>query len=180
MDYLKQFRIPFAGLKPGKHLYLFTITKEFLSHFNFPEIDDLFVEADFSLNKEPRALFLNFKLEGKVKTLCDRCGDDLNFPIHSNQELIIKFGPEAREESEKVIIIHSNETEIDISQYIYEFITFAFPLKKLHPEGMCNKKVLKKLKQIKVTSEKKENLDPRWQELKKLKDLLPLEEVKKN
>lgn len=168
MHYLKQFRIPFAGLKAGNHKYHFHIDKEFLAHYNFPEIDDIAAELDFSLDKQATILTLGFELEGKVKTLCDRCGDELYLPIYSNQELFIKFGPEAREESEKIIIIPATETEIDISQFIYEFITFAIPLKKLHPEGKCNEETLKKLNEIKTATEKKEDIDPRWEELKKL------------
>lgn len=168
MTYLKQFKIPFAGLKSGKHRYHFTIDKEFLSYYNIQEIEDISAGLDFSLDKQTAMLTLNFELEGKIKALCDRCGDELQLPIYSNQELFIKFGPEAREESEKIIIIPAGETEIDISQFIYEFITFAIPLKKLHPEGKCNKDTLKKLKEIKAEAEKKETIDPRWQELMKL------------
>ena len=71
-------------------------------------------------------------------------------------------------ENEKIIIISTDETEIDISQYIYEFITFAIPFKKAHPQGKCNKESLKKLNEIKST-EKKKTIDPRWQELLKIK-----------
>lgn len=169
MDYLKQFRIPFSRLKTGIHKYHFSISKEFLSHFNFVDIEDVFAGLDFSLDRQTTMLTLNFELNGSIKTLCDRCGDDLELPIHSTQELFIKFGPEPREENEKIIIISTDETEIDISQYIYEFITFAIPFKKMHPEGKCNKESLIKLNEIKAATEKKETIDPRWQELKKLK-----------
>jgi uncharacterized metal-binding protein YceD (DUF177 family) len=168
MHYLKQFRILFAGLKSGNHTYHFHIDKDFLSHYNIPEIDNINAELDFSLDKQTAVLTLNFELEGKVDTLGDRCGDELSLSIYFCQELLIKFGKEAGEESEKIIIIPSAETEIEISQYIYEFITFAIPLKKIHPEGKCNKESLKKLNDIKADTEKKENIDPRWQELAKL------------
>ena len=168
IDYLKQFLIPFAGLKTGTHKYHFSISKEFLSHFNFSDIEDLCGELNFSLDKQTALLTLNFEWKGTIKTLCDRCGDDLELPINSTQELFIKFGPEPREENEKIIIISTDETEIDISQYIYEFITFAIPFKKAHPQGKCNKESLKKLNEIKST-EKKKTIDPRWQELLKIK-----------
>ncbi len=70
--------------------------------------------------------------------------------------------------SEKITVIPFSETEFDISQYIYEFITFAIPLKKVHLQGKCNKETLKKLNEIKSQTEKKEKIDPRWQELLKL------------
>lgn len=169
MTYLNQFKIPFAGLKTGKHRYHFTIDREFLSYYKIQEIEDISAGLDFSLDKQTSMLTLNFELEGKIRTLCDRCGDELHLPIYTNQELFIKFGQEPREESEKIIIIAAGETEIDISQFIYEFITFAIPLKKLHAEGKCNKESLKKLNEIKAATEKKETIDPRWQELMKLK-----------
>lgn len=168
MNFLKQFTIPFAGLKTGKHRYHFIITKEFLIHYNIQEINDINCELDFSLDKQSTMLTLHFMLDGKVETLCDRCGDNLSIPVFSDQELYIKFGQAGGEENEKIVIIPVSETEIDISQYIYEFITFAIPFKKVHPEGGCNPESIKKLKEIKIEQEKKE-MDPRWKELLKLK-----------
>ena len=168
MNYLKQYNIPFAGLKAGKHNFHFHIDKEFLSHFNFPDVGDISADLDFSLEKQSTMLTLIFQIGGTVKTLCDLCADDLNLPIQINEELIIKFGQEKKEVSEKITVIPFSETEFDISQYIYEFITFAIPLKKVHLQGKCNKETLKKLNEIKSQTEKKEKIDPRWQELLKL------------
>lgn len=169
MSNLNQYIISFAGLKNEKHNFNFKIEREFLKHFEFPEeVEDITAELDFSLNKQSTMLTLNFRIEGKVKTICDRCADDLLLPVFSEEELLVKFGHEKKEVDEKILIIPFSDTEIDISQYIYEFITFAIPLKKVHAEGKCNAESIKKLNEIKTKTEKKDKIDPRWQELLKI------------
>ncbi len=181
MDYLKKFRVPVAGLKQGKHLFRFSIEKEFLEHFFFQDLSNILANLDLSLDKQPGMYHLVFEIKGNLKTLCDRCGDDLDFPFETNQEMFFKFGQSPGEESENIIVIPFDQPEIDLSQYIYEFITFAIPLKKIHSQGGCNKESLKKLNEIINTPEKKKT-DPRWKELEKLKtfNFLPNGEKKKN
>ena len=37
MDVLKEFTIPFVGLKDGEHEFLFTIDNKFFNHFEFTD-----------------------------------------------------------------------------------------------------------------------------------------------
>ena len=70
------------------------------------------------------------------------------------------------------MILPHGEHQLDLSQYMYEMIVLAVPLKKIHPgiaDGSLKSDVLKKLDEL--SPEKKKDIketDPRWDDLKKL------------
>jgi DUF177 domain-containing protein len=82
-------------------------------------------------------------------------------------------GSDSEDEDDDIITIAANEHELDLSQYIYEYITLSLPIKRVHPEdekgnSTCNKEVLKKLEKFLIEEENK-NTDPRWNGLKNIK-----------
>ena len=42
-------------------------------------------------------------------------------------------------------MVDENEGEIDISQFVYDYICLGLPIMKVHPEGKCNPEMLKHL-----------------------------------
>ena len=94
-------------------------------------------------------LLLDFTMEGTVTIQCDRCLEDLDLDIEGYNELIVKIGEENEELSETVVVISSKEYEIDVAQYIYEFITLMIPMRNVHDENengqKCDPEVLKEL-----------------------------------
>jgi len=166
---LKDFVIPFVGLKEGIHDFAFEINAAFFESFEYSEIEQGDVHVDLSLERQDRMLILNFSLKGKVELPCDRCLAPLELPVEGNDRLIVKFGEEWREESDEIIIIPENESHIDISGFIYEYIMLKLPIKKVHPEGegLCDTAIVEKLNQHSEIE-----TDPRWEALKKLKNNL--------
>ena len=83
---------------------------------------------------------------------CDRCLDEFNFPVDYQTKLIVNFGKNKGEVTEEIITISESDHEINVAQYIYEFIHLALPMKKVHPDdekgvSTCNGEVMKKLKE---------------------------------
>ncbi|MDZ7742668.1 MAG: DUF177 domain-containing protein [Bacteroidota bacterium] len=92
-------------------------------------------------------------------------------PLQTRQNIYIKFGDEEYEETDEVYVISQREYEIDVSQFIYEFINLSLPYRKIHPldengNEQCDPEVLQKLEDYKRES----STDPRWDALKKLKN----------
>jgi len=115
-------------------------------------------------------MFLTFQIEGTLTTSCDRCMGDLELPVKIHEDYIFKLGQEREEESENIMIIPESDYQIDIGNLIFDYITLAIPLKKVHgmndqDTSKCDPKVLKILENLNQT---KEN-DPRWDALKNLK-----------
>lgn len=89
---------------------------------------------------------MNFRIEGVVMVPCDRCLDDMEIPVETNNRLIVKFGKEYAEESDEIVIIPEDEGAINIAWFLYEFIALAIPMKHVHAPGKCNKAMSSKLK----------------------------------
>ena len=106
--------------------------------------------------------------------MCDRCLEYYPQEIDTRQTLFVKFGEESYEVDEKVIVISREENMIDTSQFLNEFLILALPLKKVHADkkdgsSACDEKMIEKLEEH-LVQEVEESTDPRWNELKKLKD----------
>ena len=169
MDYLRQFVISFKGLKPGEHQYDFDIDDLFFDSFEYSELKKGQIHVHLNMMKEETMLILQFNLAGKITVPCDRCFEPVDIPVEGDEELIIKFGSDFHEESESIQIIPEGEGQIDVSNFIYEYIHLLVPARKVHPEdeegnSSCDPEIIKRLDTIAPSSEP----DPRWEVLKKL------------
>ncbi|MDQ8003654.1 MAG: DUF177 domain-containing protein [Pedobacter sp.] len=176
MKALKQFSIPFTGLKLGKHNFDFEIDKSFFDAFEHSLVKDGALKATVELDKQETMLILGFHVEGTIKLNCDTCLSDFEQPIELNERQIVKFAEEVDEdepEDLEIIVLPRKETAIDVSELIYEFITVAVPfINKCEQAGQaCDEQMLNTLEKLSTGSEEQEeqNSDPRWEALKKLK-----------
>lgn len=176
MKALKQFSIPFTGLKLGKHNFDFEIDKSFFDAFEHSLVKDGALKATVELDKQETMLILGFHVEGTIKLNCDTCLSDFEQPIELNERQIVKFAEEVDEdepEDLEIIVLPRKETAIDVSELIYEFITVAVPfINKCEQAGQaCDEQMLNTLEKLSTGSEEQEeqNSDPRWDALKKLK-----------
>ena len=84
-------------------------------------------------------------------------------------------GERHQEITDEIIVIPRDTAALELGQYMYEFISLAVPLKKLHPrfkDEAEENDVEGKIVYSSQTSEEKndeEEIDPRWNILKKLK-----------
>lgn len=151
---LKEYRIPFIGLKPGLHQYSFTLNDAFFEAFKYSEIEHASIEAALELDKRPNMLVLHFVLDGEIEVLCDRCGDPIRQPLKGKHDLIVKFGEESGDTDDDLIILGPAESDVDVSQFLYEYAHLDLPARHVHatPED-CNQTVLNELQKYSVQSD---------------------------
>lgn len=165
---MKEFIIPFFGLKEGKHEFNFVIGQSFFEAFENSLLDDADVTVKLKLEKLSNMLILNFKVKGTTRVSCDRCGDDFDLPIKTSERLIVKFGDEAFDQTDEIIVLQHDAHDYDVSQEIYEMLILSLPNKRVHPrKSDCNPEAIERLKSFKSNEE--DNTDPRWDALKNLK-----------
>lgn len=171
----KDFLIPFVGLKQGKHQFEFDIDKTFFDGFDFDEYNDVDIKVNLVLEKKSTMLELAFKHKGTVNVPCDLSNEDFDLPVKGKLNLIVKFGDEFNNDNDEMLILPHGEYQVDVAQYIYEMIVLSVPSKRVHPgmkDGTMDAAIIDKLYELapkeKLKEEKKENTDPRWDELKKL------------
>ena len=166
----KDFKISFAGLALGVHQFNRTVEATFFESFDIDEIHGGGLTVDLQLEKKSNMLVLTFALVGKLDMDCDRCGENFQYSFDSENTIYIKFGGEEDLiTDEDLVILPVNAHEIDISQYVYEFITLGLPLKKVHENDSCNPEIIKKLEALKPEEIEKNETDPRWKALEQLK-----------
>ena len=174
MNVLKDYIISFYGLKDGLHSFEFQISEKFFEAFENTRIQQSNLKLVLELDKQDIMLQFRFTIDGLVKVECDRCLDSYEQPVVVDELLIIKFGPETIEESENILVLNDKEHEIQLAQYIYEFISLNLPMRLIHPdlengdEG-CSPEFLTSYMEY-DDAEQEEEIDPRWDALKKLKD----------
>jgi uncharacterized metal-binding protein YceD (DUF177 family) len=166
-----KFTIPVYGLKPGRHIYEFDINNKFFDKFDESEVKEGDLSAVVEAEKKSSHIELLIKISGKVKICCDRCLEMFNQELESENRLVVKFGKIRDESDPDILTIPADENELEMDQYIYEFINLALPIKRVHPDdengnSTCDPEMLKKINEH-LSSEEGEE-DPRWNELKKL------------
>tara|TARA_R110002049_G_scaffold39134_2_gene120753 strand:+ start:3306 stop:3836 length:531 start_codon:yes stop_codon:yes gene_type:complete len=169
----KEFIIPFSGLKQGKHEFEYTIDNTFFESFEYNEFNGADIKLNVTLNKMSTMMELEMKARGTVNVNCDLTSEAYDQKIKADLELVVKFGDEYNNDNDEILIIPHSEYQINIAQYVYEMLVLSVPLKKVHPgvlDGTLQSEVLDKLEELqpKETKENKEDIDPRWDALKKL------------
>ena len=175
MKPLKEFTIQFVGLKVGEHYFDYQIDKKFFEYFKFEDFNDSNIKAQVKLNKKPTFLEFEFKISGTINVNCDLSNEPYDQEINGFLEIVVKFGQEFNDENEDILVIPHGEYEVKIGQYIYELIVLSVPKKLIHPgikDGSLKSEILEKLEELspKALDEKEnlEEIDPRWDKLKKL------------
>jgi len=168
---MRDFSIDIYRLKLGEHHFEFRIDDAFLARFDHSEIDKGELNAEVSLIKKERLLECSFNIQGDLVLVCDRSLDSYEYPVSLNKMIIFKYGEEAKELSDEMILIPRNQQVLDLSQYVYEFVALSVPMKKLHPrfDGEPVEDALVYSSSNKLESTEAKAADPRWEALKKLK-----------
>jgi uncharacterized metal-binding protein YceD (DUF177 family) len=176
MKPLKDYTIPYVGLKIGKHHFDYQIDKKFFEHFEYDDFNDVDVKTELVFEKKTTLLELHFQVSGSVNVNCDITNEPYNQDINGTFDLVVKFGDEYNDDFEDIVILPHGEYEINVAQYIYELIILSMPAKRIHPgveDGTLDSDILKKLEELspkglEEKEETSEDIDPRWNTLKKL------------
>lgn len=170
---MQAYRINIVGLSNTLHHFSFEIGDNFFVQYGGA---DLLSKGRFTvniaLNKHETFIEVDFEISGSAQLICDRSLEPFDHPIHETHKIVFKYGNEDQEITDEIVMINRETVALELGQYIYEFIALAVPMKKLHPkfqdendEDMEGRIIYSSSDEI----EKEENIDPRWEQLKKLK-----------
>ena len=164
--------------------YEYQLDNQFFIDLDAPEVQKGQVNVVLKVRKTSGIYQLDFHTEGMVIVFCDRCLDEMEQPIDTDDRLRVKLGLEFSEEDD-MVVIPEEDGYINVAWFIYEFIALSIPMKHVHAPGKCNKEMVGKLsKHLRIKGDDEENLDdveefasdepqaidPRWNELKKILD----------
>lgn len=171
MASLNNFSIPVKGLKDGMHLFEFELDDMFFPEFEGSPIQDGQLTAKVGFDKRPDMFVLDVAIEGTIQTECDRCVEDIAFPVEGQHQQIIKLSDHSAETIDEVVYLPVDTAEINIARFIYEFVVLSIPMVKTCdavPGKSCYEEVLRKLDGDRSAEQAGNN--PIWAALNKLKD----------
>jgi len=155
------------------------LTKIFLVEKGYDgnDIENLECNVRLTFDKKVNFFLLHFDIDGKAIAACDRCGDPLELVLWDEFKLIVKLTNDdqlTESVEEDVVFIPFNETIIDVSEWIYEFILLTLPMQRIHGEddngkSLCNPEMINILDEHKQKIEEQERKNI-WSGLDNLKN----------
>jgi uncharacterized protein len=192
MKIYKKYDIDIFMLNNGTHEYEFEINKEFFELFENSLLENGSGKVQVELDKSETMIQMKIHSKGEVELICDRTLENFDEPFEISSKVIFKYGEENMEIDDDIYMIEKNTQKINIAQIIYDYISLTIPMKKLHPSLRDEEDDLNEENYIegklvysstdpvdeesadnllnKEESDKNEDIDPRWNVLKKLKD----------
>ncbi|MFQ3305443.1 MAG: uncharacterized metal-binding protein YceD (DUF177 family) [Polaribacter sp.] len=169
MKDLKEFNIPFVGLKEGKHLFEYKIDNTFFELYNYSEFEKSSIDVTIEFVKKSTLFELVFAASGTVHVPCDVTNEYFDLEITATLPLVVKFGQEYNDENEEILILPHEVYQFSVAQFIYEMIVLGVPNKRVHPKVLDGTMETETLEQLETKEEKTvEVTDPRWDKLKNL------------
>lgn len=169
-----QYIVEFGGLSVGLHEFEFEVDEKFFNKFENNEIEKASVKINAELTKQNNVLSMHFSIFGTVAVECDRCLKNLDIPLETEEDLVIKYGDPA-ESNDEILVIPEGDTQFEISQYLYEYITLAVPARKVPCEitgdtSVCDQDMLDQLDNIGAAPEEEQEPNtPMREQLSKIK-----------
>lgn len=171
--------VQFSGLKPGVYTFQFVLNDSFFSDYKNEKILGGEVVFDVKLEKKERLMMFFFAYSGEVRTTCDRCLEEMLWPVSGEQSLCVKFSDTEKSYDEDVIFLPENAFQIDLGQWMYEYVAVAMPIQCVHPDdeeghSTCNPEMMSFITERDEGSgageSQDDSVDPRWEALRQLRD----------
>ena len=176
MGRFDKYRVELKGLKTDTLKMEFDLDNGFFADIEGEEFQRGTVKASVVLHKKRDIFDFTFVIEGTVIVPCDRCLDDLEVEVATEETLRVRLGDSFADDGD-VVVVPEADGEINIAWYLYEFIVLALPMKRVHAPGKCNHEMTGKLKkhgpaiaddEPSDDDEANEPIDPRWESLKNI------------
>ena len=168
----KKYVLKFSGLSNSIHEFEYTIDEKLFEEFDCEEVLGANLSMKVNLDKSERQLVLDFHIWGVLQVICDRCGEEMDLNMDFTRRLYVEFGEEFEEQDVDLFVIPFNEYSLDLTPFIYEYVTLERPMRCVHGETegnhqVCNKEIIEMLETYEEEVEKE--TDSRWDALKNLK-----------
>ncbi|UXX79610.1 DUF177 domain-containing protein [Reichenbachiella carrageenanivorans] len=175
----RQYRIDIYGLKLGIHEFDFEFDRKLFENIEDSVIESGHGKCSVTLDKKETLISMNFKIEGVIELICDRSLEPFDYPIDIEENLIVKYGEELDDSRDDLLVISNTQESINVESNIYEYLTIAVPMKRIHPDFQDeedddeNEVALVYTSENAEADEKEDDdaIDPRWAALKNIKDL---------
>jgi len=168
-----EFSVNIIGLGNQAHEFKYRLGKQFFDEFGKDLLEEGNFEATVVLDKHETFIEGVFSFTGTARLICDRSLEPFDYPLESSHKIVFKYGTEETEVTDEIVVIPHDKSNLNVGQYLYEFIGLSLPMKRLHPkfqeemdddDDETNGKII-----YTSSAESEGEIDPRWEKLKKFK-----------
>ena len=170
---LESMKVDLRGLKDEVTTLEFNLDNAYFEALDGADVKQGSLHVSVSIRKATGFFEFNFHTAGTVIVTCDRCLDDMEQPVETDNRLIVKLGSIYSEEDD-LVVVPENEGILDMTWFIYEFVVLVIPIRHVHAPGKCNPVMTKALEELSADrssdEESDQPTDSRWEKLLKLKE----------
>ena len=168
---LESLKVDLRRLKDEVTTLTFNLDDAYFEALDGADVKQGSLHVSVSIRKATGFFEFQFHTAGTVIVTCDRCLDDMEQPVETDNRLIVKLGSDYSEEDD-LVVIPENEGILDMTWFIYEFVALVIPIRHVHAPGKCNPAMTKALEELSADrssdEESAQPTDSRWEKLKSL------------
>ena len=189
MGKFTEYKLPLKSMAPGTHQFEYRLGKTFFNNMENEDIHDADLRVALTVVYKADVYELDFAVEGTLTLICDRCLDDLEFPVDTTYHINVKYGDDYNDDSDTLLVIPESDNYLNVAYMIYDTVALTIPIKHVHPLGKCNRQMSAMLKKHRASDANDEDsaiearlidemdsmdadeprsTDPRWDALKNL------------
>lgn len=105
MGKFSAFKLPLKSLGTGTHNFEYHLDKQFFTNMENSDIHGADLDVKLTVVYNGEFYTLDFSIAGEVTLICDRCLDDLHFPIEATYHIVVKYGEDYNDDNDEVLEI---------------------------------------------------------------------------
>lgn len=139
MGKFTEYKLPLKSMSPGVHEVEYHLGKQFFADMESQDIHDADLDVKLTVDHKGDFYNLSFHIVGDVTLLCDRCLDELHFPIDATYNIAVEYGEDYNDDNDEVLVIPMSDNTLNVSYMIFDTVELQIPIKHVHPMGKCNR-----------------------------------------
>lgn len=142
-----EFMLRLKGMPEGNHHFDYHLDKQFFEDMENADVRDADLSVKLDIYHQHGGYDLTFAVKGVITLMCDRCLDNLEWPVDTTYHVRVEYGDSYRDESDDLLIIPEGDDTLDVAYMLHDTVALTIPIRHVHPQGQCNRKMAAALRQ---------------------------------
>ena len=130
MHHLKAFEV---DITPPEATLTYELDDTFFELFEESLVEKGQLKVTLQVHRARSNVHLSFHIIGTIVLICDRSLATFDYPIELDRKIKLTFGHKKVELAADLYMIEQHTTRLNVAQHLYDFISLAVPMKRLHP-----------------------------------------------
>lgn len=139
MGKFSAYKLPLKSLPSGSHEFEYELGKQFFEDMESADIRDAHLKVIAIVNVKGDVFELTLRVSGEITLICDRCLDEMQWPIDTEYKIFVKYGEDYNDDSDTLLVIPESDNFLNIAYILYDTVALTIPIKHVHPAGKCNR-----------------------------------------